>query len=423
MHYTKTDQPLQTSANTVTATLSLTPTDPRLTALAQVFAQLNDPRHSPNTTYALPSLLLAVCAALLCNHKNVLATAQCLADQTPLVKAALGFKHPLGRTPHQSTFHRALKQLDVAALEQLLTAYFAGLDQPSPDQPRKRGSQWIAVDGKCQRGRLPFQVEEVKGTPCHLLAAFCQQLGTVLAQTNIVNKEAELTVVGELIQQLDWQGRVFTGDALFCQTKVATQITQLGGDYLLVVKGNQKGLRNEIAQLFEPPSQAEVKREGWAAPLPLEIRTTQKLDKGHGRVEVRQIAVSSELNGYSDWPQLAQVFEIKRQWQSKGEWRSETHYGLTSLPAHLADPSRLLAIRRGHWGIENQLHWVRDVVLGEDASTVHVGSGPQVLSALRNAVLSLMRRAGHSQIRATLRANSRQPKRALVLLGLPVSNA
>lgn len=384
--------------------------------LTNAFDSVTDPRQLHNRAYCLTSLLLALCAAILCNHLSVRAAAEWLADQSLEVKLALGFTN--GKTPHQSTFHRALKKINVAQLETALTNYF---DPKLPGQLRPRASQSVAIDGKCQRGRLPFEVQT--GTPCHLLSAFCQQMGQVLAQVAIENKEAELTVAPELISQLDWQGRVLTGDAMFCQPKICSQVFEAGGDYLLIVKANQATLQDNIAQLFEPPSQREVARVGFETPAPLDITPAKHIDKGHGRIEIREIKVSAELAEYVNWPYLAQVFELKREWHSKGAWHSEVLLGITSLPASIADPLRLLELKRGHWGIENKLHWVRDVVMGEDKSTIHLATGPQVVGAIRNTVLNVLRKAGHTKISSQLRHNSRKPIRALALLGISVSSA
>lgn len=387
----------------------------KLADLRDAFATIPDPRHRRNRQYSLPSLLLALSAAILCNHLSVSACAEWLADQTQEVKTALGFNQ--NRIPCQSTFHRAFKKLDPAQLELALTSYFSAT---RCDQPRQRASQQIAIDGKCQRGRLPFETQP--GTPCHLLAAFCRELGQVLAQLAIQNKEAELSVAPQLLALLDWQGRVLTGDAIFCQRNLCQKVLQAGGDYLFVLKANQPTLQANVAQLFAPPSEAEQARQGFEAPVPIEIAQAKTVDKAHGRVEIREIKVSTELNQYADWPGLAQVFEIKREWERGGEWHKEIHFGITSLPASLIEPCKILDIRRGHWHIENRLHWVRDVVLGEDKSTLRLGGGPQVLGAIRNTVLNLLRGAGHHRISVRLRYNSRNPLAALALLGLAITH-
>ena len=144
----------------------------------------------------------------------------------------------------------------------------------------------------------------------------------------------------------------------------------------------------------------------------------RQVNKGHGRLEVREIRVSSELAGYLDWPYLQQVFEVRRTWTQKGMTRQEIQYGITSLPPTIATPEQVLRLKRGHWGIENRLHYVKDVTLREDARTLHCDAGPDSTVMLRNAALSTLRRAGLHRIAASLRHNSRCPHAILTLLGL-----
>jgi predicted transposase YbfD/YdcC len=231
-------------------------------------------------------------------------------------------------------------------------------------------------------------------------------------------QRSELAVAYRLIAQIDWKGKVLTGDALYCQRCLCAAILLAGGDYLFIVKANQPQLFEDLRLLFAPPSPAKRAGEGI---LRLPEQHAQTTDKGHGRVEIRSIRVSSELKGYSDWPGLDQVFEIRRQWYSKGEWREEVRYGVTSLPATVGIPQRLLKFKRGHWTIENRLHYVKDVTMGEDRSTVHADNGPKIMAALRNTVLSLLRRAGFSTIAARLRYNSTHPQAALEALSLALS--
>lgn len=417
-----------------TAKAALTATEPpsnynlklNFSQLKQLFEALPDPRATqPNLRYPLSAMLAAALVALLCNHLNQLALAHWLADQPLALKQALGFR--TAKTPHQSTFNRLFSRLAVGPFESALTRHF---DPQVLGTLRPRGSQAIAIDGKCQRTRAKFEhkteaedtATNTKATPCHLLSLFSHQLGLVLAQLAIQNKEAELSVAPELLAQIEWLGRVLTGDAIFCQRKLCAWVVEAGGDYFFAVKANQPRLQDDIKLLFEAPTKAEVARQGFEAPAPLQLTSTKSATKGHGRVEVREVKASSELAGYADWPYLAQVVEITRYWQSSaGVVQQESWLGVTSLPAEQANLRRLLQLKRGHWGIENRLHWVRDVVFGEDKSTLHKGSGPQLLAILRNFVLNLLRLSGHERITETLRANSRCTQRALAILGLELN--
>jgi len=228
-------------------------------------------------------------------------------------------------------------------------------------------------------------------------------------------QKSELAVAYRLLLQIDWKGKILTGDALYCQRALCLALLAAGGDYFFIVKANQPQLFEDLRLLFAPPIPAKRAGEGI---LHLPEQHAQTVDKGHGRLEIRSIRVSSELKGYSDWPGLEQVFEIRRRWQYKGEWREEVRYGITSLPATIAAPLRLLKVKRGHWTVENGLHYVKDVTLGEDRSTVHKDNGPKIMAALRNTAVSLLRLAGFSTIAERFRHNSGHPEDALQVLFL-----
>ncbi len=220
------------------------------------------------------------------------------------------------------------------------------------------------------------------------------------------DKEGELTVAPELLAQLNLKGCVVTGDALYTQKHLSHQVVEQGGDYFWVVKDNQPTLREDIALLFaEPPWREEF--------------ATATTQGRHGdRQEIRKLQASAALNEYLDWPHVQQVCCVERRVIRQGVTREETAYAITSLSWDKADAQRSLNLWRGHWGIENRLHYVRDVTMKEDASQVKSGSAPEVMAGLRNVVLSLLRQSGATNIAAALRHYSYQPKEALALLGI-----
>ena len=203
--------------------------------------------------------------------------------------------------------------------------------------------------------------------------------------------EGELTEAPALLAALPLTGRVVTGDALYCQRALCDQIRAAGGDYLVLVKENQPTLLGDIRTLFDEPPPREV--FGHAA----------QAGAGHGRREERRLWASMALATYLEWPGVQQVGKVTRTVTHRGRTSGETRYFVTSLgPA--ADPDRLLALVRGHRRIENRLHYVRDVTLGEDASRVRSGAAPHVMSIVRNAVLTLLRAAACHNVAASLRA-------------------
>jgi len=175
-----------------------------------------------------------------------------------------------------------------------------------------------------------------------------------------------------------------------------------GGEWLFRLKGNQPELHAAAALLFEQPVSAA-------------IRVRQKSRHGDRR-EVRELAVSSDLNEWAQWPHLAQVGRLIYTCRRKGKISRETSYIITSLSPRQATPAQLLHLVRGHWGIENRLHWVRDVTFDEDRCQVRTRSAPQVMAALRNLVIGILRLCKTHNIAASLRTLAGSPRRALTLV-------
>jgi hypothetical protein len=177
----------------------------------------------------------------------------------------------------------------------------------------------------------------------------------------------------------------------------------------MAVKENQPQLLWDLQQVFTDP--ALVAATGTRA---------RTFDKGHGRLELRRLWTSTALVGYSDWPGLAQALCLEREVVrlNTGEVHREVVYAVTSLPPEQTDAQELLRLWRGHWSIENRLHWIRDVGFAEDRSAARTGSVPQILAATRNTVIGLLRAHGHPAITASRRALARNPTAALTLIGL-----
>ena len=185
------------------------------------------------------------------------------------------------------------------------------------------------------------------------------------------------------------------------------QVVEQGGDYFWVVKDNQPTLRADIALLFEEPPWGE------------EFDTFIKQGRHGDRQELRKLRASTALNEYLEWPYVQQVCCVGRSVIRKGVTRQESAYAITSLSTAKADAGRSLGIWRGDWGIENRLHYVRDVSMKEDGSQVRSGSAPEVMAAILNVVIGLLRGVGATNIAAALRHYSYKPQDALALLGIP----
>ncbi len=212
--------------------------------------------------------------------------------------------------------------------------------------------------------------------------------------------EHEITGAPTLLRSVDLRGKVVVGDAMHTQRALSTQIGAAGGDYLWIVKDNQPTLRADIEAVFTSDHRTVL--GGQVAPA---IQTARQVNKGHGRQESRVLKASDALNTYLDWPGVAQVFQLERQrlQTATGKKTREIVYGITSLSKAQAPPARLLALTRQYWGIENGLHYCRDVTFHEDRTRLTQGTAGRVMAGLNNLILGLLRRAGVTNIAAERR--------------------
>jgi predicted transposase YbfD/YdcC len=340
---------------------------------------------------------------MLCGYRSYTAIAEWGRHYGESLVQALGFTH---RSPCAATLHTVLRYVDREAVEAKLGAWAEGLLGAEPGLTAL--AEAIAIDGKTLRG------SKKQGAPgAHLLSALAHRVGLTLAQQAVEDKTNEIPVALDLLRHLVLEGRIVTMDALLTQRQIAQHIVAARGDYVMLVKENQPQLLEDIQTVFALPPMAGERRTAAAT-----------LDLGHGRIEQRGLQTSNILMGYSTWPGLAQVFRLERQVIIKktGEVRQEVVAGVTSLVPERADAAQLLALVRGQWHIENHSHWVRDVTFDEDRSQVRCGNIPQVMAALRNAVIGLIRWAGHTNIAAACRHFAAQPQAALHLIGIVVEN-
>jgi predicted transposase YbfD/YdcC len=373
-----------------------------LEALYRRLQTVPDQRSRQGLRYPVASILLMGVLAKLAGQDS----SRAIAHWAQLRKQELCLLFALQRRtmPHYSTWSRVLARgVDPNQLEQVLGDFFAS--SLAEESRLRRGSIQMCLDGKTLRGTIPLG--ESQGV--HLLAAYLPEQGVVLAQVQVNGAFDEPQQAPALLASLDLRGVVVSGDALFAHPNLSVQIVQAQGDYLWVVKANQGGLFDEIQTLFEPV----VSRPGWSAP-PMDFRQAQTIEKGHGRLEKRTITVSSLLADYSAWPAVAQVFKLESQrTDALGRTEQEVRYGITSLPAALADPKRLLQLSRGHWGIENGLHYRRDATMREDHAQLRMGHAPHLLAMLNNTAWGLLARNGTSNLAQARREFSYQLDKAL----------
>ena len=370
-------------------------------SLFEELQQVPDSRADQGKRHPLAAMLGLACVALLMNYQNPAAISEWVHNYGRRYLKAFGFTYP--DPPGQATWYRVLGALDWEALEERATQWalrvLAVLEQHST-------LIGIAIDGKTLRGS-----KKQGAADSHLLSAVVPRLGITLAQIAVGDKTNEIGSAPDLLCKLVIEGHVFTADALLTQRELAREILAQDGDYVFIVKQNQPQLYADIELLFEEPP---------APQLTATWTTAKTVDAAHGRIEIRRLAASTELNDYVNWPGVAQVFRVERQVIEKktGEVRTQQVYGVTSLSATAASAAQLLRLVRQHWHIENKSHWVRDVVFAEDHSQLRQGHLPHVMATLRNVVISLLRVHGYQQIAKARRYFAARPDEALALVGI-----
>lgn len=359
-----------------------------LTSLFDHLTTLTDTRCPKGLRYGLAHVLLLIILAKLAGQDRPSGIADWIKNRAQLLGEVLHLGW--SRMPHHNTYRRILE--DVVRPEEL--DYMVGKYLQS--LPGVGRSVLIAIDGKTVRGTI--DTDNPQGE--HLLAAYLPEEGIVLMQMAAGDRENEIKVAPKLLKCLDLRGKVVAGDAMQAQKQLSVQILKAGGDYLWFIKDNQPTLRADIQELFKANDQTVL-----GGHVPNDFQMCRRVDKGHGRRERREITVSSELKGYSDWPGLEQVFKLERYRVDikNGKEEREVIYGVTSMSAEQAYAERLLYLSRAYWGIENGLHRRRDVTFGEDRIRMTRGRAGRVMATLANLVIGLLRQAGATNIAAARR--------------------
>jgi predicted transposase YbfD/YdcC len=370
-------------------------------SLAQALSDIPDFRQAQGRRYELLPVLLLVCVAVMCGCRSESAIADWGHNYGSWWLRKLGFTRSRG--PSQSTLHRILRGINHLLLERALSRWAQAVVNLWPGSSCKQ-IEAFSMDGKTLCGSSKQGASEA-----HLLSCISQSLGIVISQVAVSDKTNEITKVDDLLEGLVLRGKVLTGDALLTQRSIAESIIKKRADYLLVVKANQPQLLDDCEMSF---------MDYWW--LKETIREGSLVDQHGNRTHQWRLKASTLLEGYSSWPGLRQVLKLDRIVTNKrtGEVRTESSYAITSLGPEKASPIELINLWRGHWNIENRLHWVRDVTFDEDRSQVGAGHIPQVMAAFRNAAISVMRLLGANNIAAACRRYAAQPSLALAAVGL-----
>ncbi len=378
------------------------PDEPGLADVAELyalFAQVTDPRLPRGVRHHVATVLTVMVFAVLAGARNFREAGDRAADLPPLLLDAAGARRD-PRTgdlvaPSGSTLRRVVEDIDVDAADLLVCRWVADRARRGQDDTATDGLWGLAMDGKTVR-------RSGAGDPddnVQLFSAMRHDQAVVIAQVRVPHATTEVTQVERLLDPVDLDGAVVTGDAAHTQTRTAAYLRRREADYVFTLKGNQPSLLDSVvAKLFATN----------------DLNHHLDIDRSRGRTVHREIWVTDAAG--IDFPGAAQVFRIRRDvFDAFGNRLSkEIVHGLTSLADATAEA--VAAWVRRHWGVENKIHWVRDVVFAEDHQNAYLGAAAHAMSLFRNLAIGLIRLAGYTQIKRTVEHIAGDRTRILGLL-------
>jgi predicted transposase YbfD/YdcC len=334
-------------------------------SFTKYFADLPDPRVDRTRWHRLDDILVVTLCAVVCGADSFEEIERFGKARHDWLKTFL--KLPNG-IPSHDTFNRVLAALDREKFSACFARWMAELCEATGLKP-------IAIDGKALRAAPG---DTFSGC-LHLVTAWATENNLFLGQVVVGDNSHEIVAVPELLEVLDLTGALVTIDAAGCQKATVRQIRDQGGDYLVTVKGNQPALHKAVRAAFERAGDAEFAGCDMA----------ESVEDGHGRHEERYVTVIQNPSGLPDgWPDVGAVVMVGRERSVRGANTSSAHFYLTSLRV---SASELAGYVRGHWGVENGLHWCLDVSFREDANRTRDTNAGANLGAVRRVAASLLK--------------------------------
>ncbi len=347
--------------------------------ILRFFAEMEDPRANQGRRHELADILVIAICAVICGAGGWEDVALFGRSKRKWFTSFLRLPHGI---PSHDTFGRVFARLDPEVFERRFLAWVAHL-------ARAGAGRLVAIDGKTIRRSFDTAA---KRSALHMVSAWCESNQTVLGQIVTDAKSNEITAIPQLLELLDLDGAVVTTDAMGCQKAIAEKAIACGADYVLQVKGNHPRLQKELTLLFD-----ECRRKDAHA---VAYDYTEETDKGHGRIETRRCWMTTDVSwlpGGTEWQNLGSFACVEATRRIGAKVETDQRYYISSVEK--CDAARMLQRVRGHWGIENRLHWRLDVVFGEDQRRIRSGHAAENFSRLSRIALNLLK-AGPPEARS-----------------------
>jgi len=347
-------------------------------SLVAHFAQVPDPRINRNKDHALVDILVIAVCTLLCAGETFNDMEDFGQAKEDWFKTFLELRHGI---PSHDTFNRVFAALDPQAFLDCFLRWTQSLRAAV-------AQEIVALDGKALRRALN-QDHSIK----YIVSAWAESNGLVLGQWHVADKSNEITAVPELLRVLELSGCIVTLDAMGCQKQIAKEICEADADYVLALKGNHETVHAEVKSFLDDTlleRQAVRPVETQRSPTAAALASFETVEKDHGRLETRRYYQSDHLAWFADqskWEGLRSVGLVESVREVAGKTTVERRYYLSSLPLGVETFARAV---RGHWGVENKIHWIMDVCFREDQSRARAGYAAENLATLRRLALNLL---------------------------------
>ena len=338
--------------------------------ITEHFSELDDPRSNNKLHLLLDIVVIAICAAI-CGADNWVDVENFGKAKHDWLKQFLKLPHGI---PSHDTFGRVFALLDAKQFQTSFVEWIQAVNEVTQ-------GQIVAIDGKKLRRSHDKTIGK---NAIHMVSAWASENRLVLGQVKVDDKSNEIPAIPQLLDMLEICGCIVTIDAMGCQKEIAKKVIDKDADYMLAVKGNQGSLYEDIKDLFDYDQETAL--------ASCDYYKTE--DKGHGRVEIRECWTISDpeylgrIRNLSDWKDLQTIVMVKSERRIGEKRTSEVRHYISSLDG---DAKQALKAVRGHWGIENKVHWVLDVAFREDDSRVRKGNGAQNFAVLRHIALNLLK--------------------------------
>lgn len=340
-------------------------------SLTDHFASIRDPRVERNRLYPLMEIMLLVVCATLSGAEGWEAMEEFGKEKLDWLRTFAPFANGI---PSHDRIADVISRLNPKAFQSAFFSWTQAVAEATE-------GDIVAVDGKTSRGSR----DRRRGLQAlHMVSAWSNRNRLVLGQEATEEKSNEITAIPKLLELLELKGCIVTIDAMGCQSKIAEQIIDQGGDYVLGLKGNQSTLHEEVEDFFN------TARAGEFADVTYDY--AEETDKDHGRLEVRRYWITEALGTLSEperWTGLRSIGMVERECWIAERHSLERRFFINSIPAQAG---RFAEAVRGHWGVENLLHWRLDVVFREDANRIRKGNAPAILTSLRHLCMNLLER-------------------------------